>query len=129
MRGYSREMRKALDAARTSEDNFRVGAVVVDKKGKIQATAINRMSKTHPLQAYFARQAKNGNKIYLHAEVAALVSCRATPHTIYVGRLLKDDTPGLSKPCEVCSLAIREAGVAYVVYIDSEGNEVKEEVK
>jgi deoxycytidylate deaminase len=86
------------------------------------------MTKTHPIQAYFAQRAHEENKIYLHAEIAALVRCQHAPHTLYVGRLLKNGDAGMSRPCEVCQLAIREAGIRYIVYVDEKGVEQTEAI-
>jgi tRNA(Arg) A34 adenosine deaminase TadA len=121
-------MKKALTEAANSPDEFQVGAVITDKRGQVIASANNRMTKTHPIQAYYAQRADACEKIYLHAEIAALIRCKTEPYTVYVGRVLKDGSAGTSRPCEVCQLAIKEAGTRYIVYVDSKGAEVMEAV-
>lgn len=52
-----------------------------------------------------------------HAEALAL-SRVANPRgaTIYVGRILSDGTPALSKPCSACEKLIKSLGVKKVVH-------------
>lgn len=111
---------QALNVARESTDfRERIGAVVVDKKGRVLSTGYN-IRKTHPFQYKFAQHI-NEEAIYLHAETAALVKCRKKPHAIYVGRLKKDDSTGLAKPCPICMGAIVESGIKEVYYTNDDG--------
>lgn len=81
--------------------------------------------KTHPRQAHYAKQNGRNEKIYLHAEISALIKCREEPHTIYVGRIMKTGMAGMCKPCPICEQAIREAGAKYIVYTNELGIENK----
>lgn len=56
--------------------------------------------------------------IYLHAEVAAIIKALkvGTPHKIMIERYGKDGSPMLAKPCAMCEIAIREAGIHFVEY-------------
>lgn len=88
-----------------------------DKRHRLIARASNSYSKTHPLQAHYARLAGMPKRIYLHAEIACLL--RAGTRKVYsleVERYDFDGNPALSKPCPVCSLAIKHWGVKYVEY-------------
>ncbi len=110
----------AAALAKTSTDfQHRLGAVITNKKGTIISSGIN-VRKTHPLQARHARFI-NPDACFLHAEVSALVKCREVPHTLYVARILKNGDTALAKPCEICELAIKEAGVKHVVYTVGSG--------
>ena len=97
----------------------RLGCVVTDRRGRMIAAAHN-IAKTHPLQHKYSTRVHRV-KPFLHAEIAALVRCRAQPHTLYVARLKRDGSVGLARPCPICEEAIREAGVKRVVYTTNGG--------
>ena len=107
---------KAIAIAKNNEEDFRFGAVIVGKSKKVLAMSQNSLSKTHPVQQMWSSKVSNGKQIYLHAEIAALVKCRKQPYAIYIARVLKDDTPALARPCNVCMAAMKEAGVKKVYY-------------
>jgi hypothetical protein len=44
-----------------------------NKRGLLLSTAQNSYTKTHPIQAYFAEKSNQKSKIYLHAEIAAII--------------------------------------------------------
>jgi tRNA(Arg) A34 adenosine deaminase TadA len=109
------------DATTLDSNRFRVAAIVTDKRGKIISQATNSYNKTHPLQKEYADKVNRPTKIFLHAEIAALVKCRHIPHTIYVSRFFRDGKMALAKPCPVCEMALREAGVKKVIYTTEKG--------
>jgi deoxycytidylate deaminase len=74
------------------------------------------MDKTHPVQAKYAKRVGAHEAIYLHAEISALVRCRHKPHAIYIARVLRNGDVGYAKPCPICELAIKEAGIREVHY-------------
>ena len=94
-------------------DGFRarVGAVILDKKGRVISSGFNKR-KTHPLQVHYG----SIKKPYLHAEMSALVNARKKGHTIVVARITKNGDLGLAKPCPVCAAAIADAGIKRVIY-------------
>lgn len=102
-------------------NRFRVSAIVTDNRGKIISKAINSYNKTHPIQAGYAQKIKRPSRIYLHAEIAALVKCRKNPHTIYVSRFYRDGKMAMAKPCKICEMALKESGVKKVVYTTVSG--------
>lgn len=113
---------EAIKMAEKSESvSHKVGCVITDKKGNIISTGFNNETKTHPVQAEFAQRVGYPEKLYLHAEIHALVKCKDEPHTIYVARLTKGNNIGLAKPCPVCELAIKESGAKVVYYTCDEG--------
>lgn len=95
-----------------------VKATVYDKRGRILAIGFNSYTKTHPRQAHFARLAGLGRKTYLHAEIAAIIRAagRDKSHSIRVERWLADGASGLAKPCPICMLAIKAAGIKEITY-------------
>ena len=96
----------------------RLAAICVDKKGKVLGRGVNSYTRTHPLQKHFAIMAAlPEEKMFLHAELQAVLRSRDKEiHTIYVARVLKDDTISLAKPCAACVQALKAFGVEKVVY-------------
>lgn len=95
----------------------RVYAAVVDKRGRILAEGFNSYIKTHPVQAYYAEKVDLPERVYLHAEIAALIRVRhGNPYKIFVARVDANGNPMLAAPCEVCSEAIRCSGIKSVEY-------------
>lgn len=94
----------------------KIRATIYDKKGKILAMGENSYKKTHPLQAQYAAAVGENYKIYLHAEISALVKCRGKPYKIKIERYDKSGNPKNAKPCPICELAIKEAGISVIEY-------------
>jgi len=91
-------------------------AIIYDKKGRVLSIGKNSYTKTHPKMYRLGKITGNPDAIYLHAEIAALVKCRGVPYKIKIERFDKDGNPKLAKPCDICDLAIKEAGIKYVEY-------------
>jgi len=91
---------------------------VYDNRNRILAVAQNSFIKTHPKQARFAKQANLPKACYLHAEVLAIIRAlkHGIPYKIKIERYFKNGMPALAKPCPICELAIKEAGIHYVEY-------------
>lgn len=80
-----------------------VSAFVYDKRGRLLATGQNSYVKTHPLMAKAAMEVGEPHRIYLHAEVAALIKCDWNKaHRLLVTRYGSEGRPLLAKPCKVC---------------------------
>ena len=111
-------MDRLVYEASLSTINHRIGCVVTNKKGRIISSSHNTM-KTHPIQYRYA--VKNGEKykVYLHAEVRALIQCKDKPYHIFTLRLSKSGHHLLSKPCCICMEYIVDSGVRYISYTDS----------
>lgn len=63
--------------------------------------------------------AENSPRWGRHAEIRALAACSdATGATLVV---VRSTGSGLAKPCELCSQAIRQAGITRVVYSTADG--------
>jgi tRNA(Arg) A34 adenosine deaminase TadA len=79
-----------------------------DKQGRLLSAAFNSYTKTHPLQAYFAKKVGHDDCEYLHAEIAALIKAKGkTVHHITVERYGNHGQPLLAKPCPICEEAIK----------------------
>jgi tRNA(Arg) A34 adenosine deaminase TadA len=97
---------------------FLIKATITDKNGLILAVAQNNYTKSHPIQARFANDVGQPDRIFLHAEIAALIKLPrgAKPHKLFVERYYKSGKPANSKPCPVCEAAIKHYGIKKVEY-------------
>lgn len=95
-----------------------ITATVYDKKGRVLAIGRNSYIKTHPEQARIAKECGLPEKIYVHAEAIAIIRALKVgkPHKIKVERYFKNGEPALAKPCPICELFIKEAGIKFVEY-------------
>ena len=92
-----------------------VTAVVYDKRGIPISTAQNSYIKTHPLMAKAAQAVGQPLRIYLHAEVAALLKVDwGRAHSMFVSRYNRAGEPVNSAPCMVCQRIIKMAGIKEV---------------
>ena len=112
----------AIKVAESSKSKKKVGAVLLHKN-KVITQGVNQDTKTHPFQAKLAEMVGLDEKIYLHAEIAALVRCKGEADTIVVARLGGHYGYELrnAKPCPICSLALKEAGIENVYYSTDDG--------
>ena len=95
---------------------FFLKATVYDKRGRVLSVGENSYWKTHPHQVEMARKAGRPGAIYLHAEIQALVRIKDKnkAHRIYIERYDKQGNPRPAVPCEICTMAIKEAGIKVV---------------
>lgn len=96
----------------------RVYALCLDKRGRVVSEGANSYIKTHPMQAEYAEKAGKPDKAFLHAEMLALVRAYrmgVDVHTIVVGRVGASGEALPSLPCEICQLALTEAGIENIV--------------
>ena len=102
-----------------------ITAYCYNKRGHLVSIGHNSYTKSHPLQAYFAKKVGHPNKIYLHAEIAALVQAGTMEtnqvHEISIVRLNKKGEFRPSKPCPICIEALKAFGVQHVVYTSPQG--------
>jgi deoxycytidylate deaminase len=110
----------AIEVAKSSPSKKKVGSVLL-YKNRVVATATNLDKKTHPLQARLAERVGLHQKIYLHSEIASLVKCREECDTIIVARVNSQNKLRNAKPCPICSMALKEAGIAKVHYSTDNG--------
>ena len=112
----------AIKVAESSKSRKKVGAVLLNKNKPV-SQGVNQDTKSHPLQAKLADMVGLSEKIYLHAEISALVRCRSDVDTIVVVRLGGHGGDQLrnAKPCPICSLALKEAGIEHIYHTTDEG--------
>lgn len=93
-----------------------ITAFAYDRKGRLLSVGRNSYVKTHPLQARAAKEVGEDYKIFLHAEVAALVKIKdwTRVNKLVVTRYSKSGEPLLAKPCRVCQRVIKIAGIETV---------------
>lgn len=103
-------------ARNINQTRYKLTALAFDKRGRLLSIGTNSYIKTHPVQAKYACKAKEDYKIYLHAEIDALIKARGKVHRLVISRLEKDGRNLPSKPCPICQLAIEDYGVAEVEY-------------
>jgi len=101
---------------------FYVASAVLDHKGRILSIAANSERKTHPLMKIYSEAIGGKHKIYLHAEIAALVKNRGDAESIIVIRVTRHKTLALAKPCPICQMAIEKAGIQRIYYTDIDGD-------
>ena len=95
---------------------YSLKAIIFDKKGKILSIGWNDYAKSHPYMAELSANFNEPYKIYLHAEVAAILKCRdlTKAHRILVTRVGKSGNLLLAKPCIICQSAIEAAGIKII---------------
>ena len=82
-------------------------AETYDSRGRKLSEAYNSYSKTHPIQSHFATIAGQPSRIYLHAEILAIIRAGERKiHTLKITNL----NGKLSHPCPVCMAAIKAYG-------------------
>lgn len=106
----------ALSIAEKLQYKYKICAIITDKKDNVLGIGTNSYTKSHPMQGYYAKKAGFFNRIYLHAELAAIIKARSgSPYRIYIARATKEGS-GTAKPCPVCSLALKEFGIKEIIY-------------
>ena len=78
--------------------------------------ARNSYIKTHPMQAKIAKEVGEENRIYLHAEMAAILKVKDWDKIarMTVVRLNREGKPMNAEPCSICKRIIQLAGIKYV---------------
>lgn len=106
-----RFLERALELAKLSTCRQKHGAIIV-KGGRVLSVGINA-NRNDPTHSY------PSHSLSTHAEAAALKAIRGDEcrgSKIYVARLLRNDSSGLSRPCDLCYLKIRRAGIKEIIY-------------
>ena len=102
----------------SSSQRQQVSAIIYDKRGRVLSVGQNSYVKTHPFQAKHAKLAGMDEKVYLHAEIHAIVRCKdiSKANKILVTRWGKKGSQLYAKPCPVCMSAIEAAGIDIIEY-------------
>lgn len=96
----------ARRVAEAGKSRYRVGAVIA--KQKPISLASNIMSKSHP-----ERSPKSHCAEFRAVKKAQTDLGQAE---IYIVRLRRDGTPGMSKPCTKCEELLRKEGITRAIY-------------
>jgi deoxycytidylate deaminase len=122
-------LNQAIVVAMSSQSKKKVGSIIL-KKGKITASAVNLETKSHPIQASYGRRASyiHNNeglkqKQFLHSEMNSLIRSKGKGDTIVVARVGGRGGKELrnSRPCVVCSIALKEYGIKHIHYSTDQG--------
>ena len=92
-----------------------ITAVAYDKRGRIISIGHNSYIKTHPLQASIAASVGKQHKIYLHAEIDAIIRAKGQHiHKLFISRIGKSNQYLNAKPCSICAKAISLYGITHI---------------
>ena len=106
----------------TQNKNYYVGAITLDKKGNILSIGFNNYLKTHPYQKMLSEKHFKEDKVFLHAEISALIKCNSTPYALIVARIGKtESTFRIAKPCCICQAAIKLSSIKKVYFTNDQG--------
>ena len=119
--------RKARQVALISDfHKTHVGCVAV-YQGNIIGMGCN-CNKTHPVQKFYNKYRKQSDSMLpkLHAEINCINSIRHLDINfpkvkLYIYRIRKDKTFGMSRPCPSCMAAIKDLGIREIYYTSNEG--------
>ena len=97
---------------------YNMTAIIYDKRGRILSIGKNSYIKTHPLQKKYATKVGMPDKVFLHAEIAAIIKCAdlSRAYKIFISRFDYRGQQKLAKPCPICINAIKEAGIKEVYH-------------
>jgi len=109
---------RAREVAMSNGGPFHLAALLWRDKSLIRIDP--NSNKTHPS---FARELKNGDIVYsLHAEMSVVRFAQPGDRVVVLRFSRETGELTMSKPCEHCEKALRDAQVSEVVYSDWDGN-------
>lgn len=98
-----------------NKTRYHIQARCYSKKGTLISVGFNSYTKTHPLQAWYAKLAGFHKKEFLHAEIDAILRAKNIKiHSIRIERYSKDGHPRPAAPCAICRLAIAAFGIKII---------------
>ena len=105
-------------------------AIIYNKKNRILSIGKNSYTKTHPIMFKYGFKLGMIKKIYLHAEIAAIIRCEniEDAYRIEVYRTNIKGEYVSSKPCPICMEGIRQTPIRKLVYFDLNGIAVEEHI-
>ena len=95
---------------------YAVTAIIYDRKGNVLSMGNNSYIKTHPMQAKYANQVNEPHKVFLHAEIHAIIKCKDIDRAskIVIFRYKEDGSPAYAKPCSICQAAINQTKINFI---------------
>lgn len=105
-----------------THNGYRIGAVIVDKKGSVLSYGFNSYVKTHPKMLYNPHFSEF--QIFVHAEADAIyhLGYKTDPYTLIVCRLSKSNQVMNAKPCIGCYSEIKRSSIKKVYYTNEKGD-------
>ena len=91
---------------------YRIEAIARDKRGRVISRGVNSYVRTHPLQSFFAQLVGEPYKVFIHAEIDAIV--KAKDKTIHSLEVINNSSSLLPHPCLVCKKAIEVYKIKYL---------------
>jgi len=86
------------------------------------SSSYNTYKKSHPLQKYFAEKVGHPERIYLHAEIAAILAAGTQKiATLWVSRINSKKQYVMAKPCIICQEAIKAFDIKNVFFTNEAG--------
>ena len=123
-------LKQAVAVAMASNAPKKIGAVLL-KKNRIITSSVNDYTRTHPVQYWAAQNAAKiwnephlENKVFIHAEISALIKAREDADTIIVCRVggHGGNELRMSRPCLICSEYIKTcSNIVHVHYSTTSG--------
>lgn len=123
-------LKQAIAVAMASNAPKKIGAVLL-KKNRIITSSVNDYTRTHPVQYWAAQNAAKiwnephlENKVFIHAEISALIKAREDADTIIVCRVggHGGNELRMSRPCLICSEYIKTcSNIVHVHYSTTSG--------
>jgi len=91
-------------------------AIIYDKRGNVLSIGKNSYVKSHPYQAKLAKAVGEVHKIFLHAEIDAILKCNniKKAHRISIFRVNRFNEYGLAKPCKICERALSKTPIKVI---------------
>ena len=96
-----------------------ITAIIRDKCGCVISKATNSYIKTHPVQAKYAKKVGKEEKVYLHAEVLAILRAGKKIKKAFSIEIFRFDERGntkLAKPCPICMELIKTTPIKEIRY-------------
>lgn len=106
----------------STRKKFVLTATTFCSKGRVIAHGTNNYRKSHPLMSSLASKVGTPERIFLHAEVQALLKSKdKIVETLLVQRYNSKGEMTLARPCPVCMEALKMYGVNRVKYTTKDG--------
>jgi tRNA(Arg) A34 adenosine deaminase TadA len=95
-----------------------ITAIIYDKRGRVLSIGRNSYVKTHPYQKKLADKVGLPLKVFIHAEIHAILKCKKLEkaHSIFISRYDDNGNPMLAKPCPICAEALKQVGIKNIQF-------------
>ncbi len=111
----------AINRTDISSSPYHVICGALTKRGRIISIGFNSYVKTHSLQKHYAVKNDLIHKEFLHAEISAIIKAKNKIHSVMILRKPNIDKLCNARPCPICRMALKEAGVKNVFFSNTKG--------